>query len=81
MDAKDIIVQEINKNSKYKHFLEYGEGRFIATDAIDIIAEELVKKLNLASVNNNEVLACVVCFRNKRVEGKMYCERCAKLPR
>lgn len=50
MTAKDIIIQEINENSEYKHFVEYGEGRFITSDAVEAIAESLVKKFNLPVV-------------------------------
>lgn len=52
MTVKDIIIQEINENSEYKHFIEYGEGRFMTSDAVEAIAESLVKKLNLPVVTH-----------------------------
>jgi hypothetical protein len=53
MSVKDIIIQEINENSEYKHFVEYGEGRFMTSDALEAIAESLVKKLNLPVVGGS----------------------------
>jgi hypothetical protein len=37
------IKQIIADNSEEKHFLEYGKGVFITEDAIDEIAESVVK--------------------------------------
>lgn len=45
-DIKQIIAD----NSEEKHFVEYGKGVFATEDAVDVIAEEIVKLFAIHNV-------------------------------
>ena len=46
------IKQIIGENSEEKHFVEYGKGVFATDDAVDEMAEEIVKLFSLHTVSS-----------------------------
>ena len=57
MALKEIIAE----NSEEKHFVEYGKGIFATDDAVDIIAQEIVKLFTIPDVSSRY---CTV-YKNK----------------
>ena len=51
-DIKQIIAD----NSEEKHFVEYGKGVFATEDAVDEIAEEIVKLFAIHNVSQHREL-------------------------
>ena len=50
------IKQLISDNSEEKHFVEYGKGVFATEDAVDEIAEEIVKLFAIHNVSQQREL-------------------------
>jgi len=56
---KDKVLKVINGNSVPKHFCEYGEGIFADTNAVDSMAEEIVKLFSIPIVvQQSEQFVC-----------------------
>ena len=55
---KDKILKVISDNSVPKHFCEYGEGIFADINAVDSMAEEIVKLFSIPVVVVSEAELC-----------------------
>lgn len=47
------IKQIISDNTEEKHFVEYGKGVFATDDAVDVMAEEIVKLFPIPIVSSS----------------------------
>ena len=50
---KDKVLKVISDNSVPENFCEYGEGIFTDTNAVDSMAEEIVKLFSIPVVSNS----------------------------
>tara|TARA_R110000851_G_scaffold303920_1_gene461657 strand:- start:16 stop:267 length:252 start_codon:yes stop_codon:yes gene_type:complete len=66
---KDKILKVISDNSVPKHFCEYGEGIFADINAVDSMAEEIVKLFSIpVVVQQSEQLKAFLLWLDKDYE-------------
>ena len=70
------IKQIISDNSEEKHFVEYGKGVFATEDAVDEIAESVVKLFSIQNVSNCENPHCEDGVTDEIYGEKIYCSNC-----